>query len=67
LTKIVSEKELQNQQIAFNDLVELRFLHKHYIEIYNTKEWFVDVKIIFSFIISLVTFIPEVISYIQTF
>jgi hypothetical protein len=51
----------------FKDMGELKFLNDQYLDISSLKEWLIDFTILFSFVVSIATFFPNVIELLQSF
>jgi hypothetical protein len=61
------EKSDQLKVHEFKDIAELKFLNDQYLEVYKLKEWPVDFRLTFGFIISVITFLPKIIEFALTF
>jgi hypothetical protein len=61
------EKSDQLKVHEFKDIAELKFLNDQYLEVYKLKEWPVDFRLTFGFIISVITFLPKIIEFVLTF
>ena len=49
----------------FKDMGELKFLNDQYLEITSLKEWFLDITILLSFLVSIATFFPKVMEFLE--
>ncbi|MFX1257258.1 MAG: hypothetical protein ACFFAN_05340 [Promethearchaeota archaeon] len=68
LNSLKTKEKMPNFEThSFKDLAELKFLDENYLEIYNLKEWVVDFTILYSFLITLFTFLPELLTLLSIF
>lgn len=51
----------------FKDMGELKFLNDQYLEISSLKEWFIGFTILLSFVVSIATFFPKVMEFLESF
>ncbi|HEY0089141.1 MAG TPA: hypothetical protein VGB37_09865, partial [Candidatus Lokiarchaeia archaeon] len=63
--KILEENSNRIYEYSFPDVSELKFLHEQILEIIHFKEWLVSSRLIFSALISIISFIPDILTYFQ--